>query len=834
MPQSSDIPINKVELVEGAEDTGLPRHEKKHLMRLMQLWWVLLSLCISVFRKLGFERKALAGEMRLRKGHFSTNVLNIFNERIQFSHRVPSLPRRDDCLRYQNKATFSRMWDDFKLMASASRADSIYVHKKTSEKKMDKIMLENESRFLDDFFALMRFRGFQLITTDEWEDARAEEFLVSQPVNIAWENLDNEFLGRYWKLTPADRERYADRAAFTDRCLLFHKGVGVMTRPKGLYMKEKIDLLMEYVVIQPLMRLSAKVFRSKGDELVQTLFGRAPERAQSGVGPDPSPSPSQKRTMFANNNRSQYSIAPQRPDATPLHGPPASRPVSPVLPAPETADLDPTMQRIERRNFRSLMPDSMSVLVNLFNKLEPSEPTYKEVIVLYRRQKPIANNNPIVPNLKGIHVFEAPLETGGAPGYTPPPSLNLYIEAYRDLPMADLEIAFPEKRVMISSTSYVSLLVNVVVLFVSFVTLMVTTRARLTYLATPLLALLYRVYAQYNALLTERGKIEDALTTMNLLQFICRQEGVLSWLTDGTTDQILSEMIVAYSILLAAGRDSVVPDQALLTIHEVEAQANNHLLRHFGYDAAVSLKNALDILEKLGAIDARGVAVSGQGAANGGGPGATLAYRAHPIAHAIAAALKKWGTIHVGAQAYAPPPPAAAPSSLRGSSRLQVGGRSVRWGEDSASLQESLRMSNGGDVGPRSSSQVLLPGGAFQPEQILVPISPAVSGIPDLSASPLSPTDPTRRKVWGLFKTKDKDRVGGSGVLSQAPSLSLQERLSPTHQLEPLPRAALSADSSSSHESPAVPSVVAAAAGSAGGRKKRDSLNFLMHMKKKK
>jgi hypothetical protein len=60
----------------------------------------------------------------------------------------------------------------------------------------------------------------------------------------------------------------------------------------------------------------------------------------------------------------------------------------------------------------------------------------------------------------------------------PPFSDNLFLESFRDVPRADLEIAFPDKRPYVSSSDYVSLAVNLVLVLVSAVTLLLTTELK--------------------------------------------------------------------------------------------------------------------------------------------------------------------------------------------------------------------------------------------------------------------------------------------------------------------------------------------------------------------
>ena len=72
------------------------------------------------------------------------------------------------------------------------------------------------------------------------------------------------------------------------------------------------------------------------------------------------------------------------------------------------------------------MPNIFVLLRKLFSTLEIQEPTFKEVVLLYRMARPLDD------------------EAAGPSGCGP-----LIIKSYVDIPMADLEMIFPEKTVSV-------------------------------------------------------------------------------------------------------------------------------------------------------------------------------------------------------------------------------------------------------------------------------------------------------------------------------------------------------------------------------------------------
>lgn len=80
--------------------------------------------------------------------------------------------------------------------------------------------------------------------------------------------LDDSLLGTFWERQAQQQKQQKQQGqvmlgrpllpAFSDRLLVFHRGVGVATAP-GLYLNQKLDLLLDYLLVQPFERLASTV-----------------------------------------------------------------------------------------------------------------------------------------------------------------------------------------------------------------------------------------------------------------------------------------------------------------------------------------------------------------------------------------------------------------------------------------------------------------------------------------------------------------------------------------------------------------------------------------------
>lgn len=246
-------------------------------------------------------------------------------------------------------------------------------------------MIDREQRFVTDFISLLKAAHYRLLTQAEWDMAVAEEFQLTMPVSVNWKCKDDTMLARYWEAHPDEREGLAESS---DRVLVFHRGVGV-AKMTGLFLSEKVDLLVEYGFTNPLTRFW------------------------------------------------KWILSAQHPAST--------AETREYLDQNEDWTTHKNRKVVQRRTLDRVMPDLLSVFKNFHKNIEIQEPTFQDMIILYRK----ADHQPKDP--KGSRQSAALAKR------------NIFIKSFSDVPMADVELIFPEKTVFIKSVTKIQLTVTVLV-----------------------------------------------------------------------------------------------------------------------------------------------------------------------------------------------------------------------------------------------------------------------------------------------------------------------------------------------------------------------------------
>jgi hypothetical protein len=136
------------------------------------------------------------------------------------------------------------------------------------------------------------------LTVEQWRDARKSVFTYDIPVKISWEALDPRPLRRYLGVGGADKAdangdgeseggggggvtaaEWGALPPFSDRVLVFVRGIGAASA-RGQYYSEKLDLLVSYVLLEPLASAAGAVWRALGAPLAGPLAARVPAVAR--------------------------------------------------------------------------------------------------------------------------------------------------------------------------------------------------------------------------------------------------------------------------------------------------------------------------------------------------------------------------------------------------------------------------------------------------------------------------------------------------------------------------------------------------------------------------
>jgi hypothetical protein len=219
-------------------------------------------------------------------------------------------------------------------------------------------------------------------------------------------------------------------------------------------------------------------------------------------------------------------------------------------------------KRVERISLRNsgLGPRS------LFQRTTLQEPTFKELVILFR----------LAPALD---------EEGGTEPIADP---TIYIKAFRDIPMSDLEVVFPEKKISMKPLDLIKLVVTGTIGLVLFVV-----EFAFAALLNPFVALaaLFTVggYAGkvFFGFRASRHRYQHLVTQSLYHKNLDNDLGVIFYLMDSLETQEFKEAVLAYYCLLAHGPS---------TIEELDGHCERLMLEQF--DCVVNFEIS-DALEKL-------------------------------------------------------------------------------------------------------------------------------------------------------------------------------------------------------------------------------------------
>ena len=251
---------------------------------------------------------------------------------------------------------------------------------------------------------------------------------------VDWSYMDDKLMPRFWRSSPARRELRARLPDIADRILIFHRGVGT-ARMRGLLANEKLDLLCEYTVM-PLLNLALRLLPRS---LAGPLPADAAARAKSSAGGASTTAPAE---LVDDDGEAEVERARAlaRCDSA-LQGE--------LVGGTYVASHHKYAKVVERLTLARQCPTVLTLLKAGPAILELQEPTFKDIVVVYRR------------------AVKAPKGAKGKdPSQLPPEERlkrrNIYVKVFGETPMADAELIFPVKKVGVKAFQFVNLFVTVV------------------------------------------------------------------------------------------------------------------------------------------------------------------------------------------------------------------------------------------------------------------------------------------------------------------------------------------------------------------------------------
>ncbi|CAM0884506.1 unnamed protein product [Alopecurus aequalis] len=205
-------------------------------------------------------------------------------------------------------------------------------------------------------------------------------------------------------------------------------------------------------------------------------------------------------------------------------------------------------------------------LRNLIGKVTIQEPTFEEVIVLYRKKSPKGQDD------RSIHV-----------------------KHFKNIPMADMELVLPEKKnPSLTPMDWVQFIVSVVIGLVTLVgTLEMPDKADFWVVAAILSALAGYCAKIYFSFKQNMATYQNLITQSMYDKQLDSGKGTLLHLCDDVIQQEVKEVIISYYILMENGKS---------TVEDLDSQCEELIQEEFGLQCNFEVMDALQKLERFGIV----------------------------------------------------------------------------------------------------------------------------------------------------------------------------------------------------------------------------------------
>ncbi|PAN26692.1 hypothetical protein PAHAL_5G031900 [Panicum hallii] len=204
-------------------------------------------------------------------------------------------------------------------------------------------------------------------------------------------------------------------------------------------------------------------------------------------------------------------------------------------------------------------------LPNLIGKVTIQEPTFEEVIVLYRRRSPKGQDD------RAIHV-----------------------KHFKNIPMADMELVLPEKKnPSLTPMDWVQFIVSVVIGLVTLISSLEMPKADFWVVIAILSALAGYCAKIYFSFQQNMATYQNLITQSMYDKQLDSGKGTLLHLCDDVIQQEVKEVIIAYYILMENGK---------ATSDDLDLQCEELIQEEFGLQCNFEVMDAVQKLERLGII----------------------------------------------------------------------------------------------------------------------------------------------------------------------------------------------------------------------------------------
>ena len=378
-----------------------------------------------------------------------------------------------------------------------------------------------------------------------------------------------------------------------DRAWFFHRGVG-LERRRGFFFTEKVNELLRRGSARLLERTAQSTQSVKSATNNSVFITKLNERIRDGA---------KALRIIMNRLRGKESTTPLTNVAIPElssqmdeTGTVANRPVS--IKVSEVKNnhtdkpaevFDHTLEKALRD--RQTLADYNLNTWNFLKRVTLQEPAYKDVVVVYRKVD--LESSSIAP---GEYSNEARYNQQLLAGNP----MNINIRVFRDVPMSDIELLLPDKRVFLANSDLLQFGAMLTILAVTSSEVLVMSSSKAWLLAfvasgSYLLRVLSRMYASWAYYTT----LTDTVLGDHI---IAHGPPALGWLGVLAEDQLKKEMAIIYLSLIELGQKHGDKE---LSLEAVVAQCRLIVRSTLGENVLFEPTEAINALTKEGEIEQR-------------------------------------------------------------------------------------------------------------------------------------------------------------------------------------------------------------------------------------
>mmetsp|Transcript_25578 Transcript_25578/g.55720 ORF Transcript_25578/g.55720 Transcript_25578/m.55720 type:complete len:707 (+) Transcript_25578:147-2267(+) len=354
-----------------------------------------------------------------------------------------------------------------------------------------------ELKLVADMLQLMAMARFHVLTNEEWDAATQHKFMFQLPVDVNWKFFDKRLLSAFWDSSNERRRMRLLLPHFADRCLVFHRGVGV-AEERGMYIDGKINLLLDYIVVHPLKKTWSWIKRC--------LVGSGESKCESKV--------EQPQSLHRNT------------------------------------------KVVERKTLENQMPTIWKVIKNFPRTIRIQEPVFKEVVIVYRTAGPRHKKSKAHKSATQRMTKEDRLSKILK-------RRNVHVKCFHDIPMADIEAIFPDKKVYIKTLSLITMIASAVMALVAAIGVIwkAGKEIDLNVVWSAGSLVLARCGQVYSNMQAEKSNMIQEMNNILYDKTSDSQEGVVSMMLEDMAEQQLKEAVIAYSLLYMNRDDMFTQEQ---------------------------------------------------------------------------------------------------------------------------------------------------------------------------------------------------------------------------------------------------------------------------------